>query len=83
MQQQDTLVRKLQSATAYLETFMELYQRNEDPLELVEPLQVVMSMLQEIRREVLLQELTATLHSEDLPEAARNEKVVTIFQLLA
>jgi hypothetical protein len=77
------LTRKLQSATAYVETFLELYQGNEDPLELIQPLHAVMGMLQDIRREVLLQELTTVLNNEDLPETVRNEKVVKIFQLLA
>ncbi len=62
--------------------FLELYQRKEDPLELVQPLHPVMGMLQEIRREVLLPELTTVLNNEDLPETVRNEKVVKIFQLL-
>jgi NAD(P)H-nitrite reductase large subunit len=79
---QEPLARKLQSATAYVETFLELYQRKEDPLELVQPLHAVMGMLQEIRRQILLQELTAVLHNEDLQETVRNEKVVRIFQLL-
>jgi NAD(P)H-nitrite reductase large subunit len=80
---QEPLAQKLQSAIAYLETFLELYQRKEDPLELVQPLHTVMGMLQEIRREVLLQELTTVLNNEDLPRAERKEKVVKIFQLLA
>jgi hypothetical protein len=80
---QDPLARKLQSATAYVETFLELYHRNKDPLELVHPLQTVMGMLQEIRREVLTRELTTVLHNDDLPETVRNEKVIRIFQLLA
>jgi hypothetical protein len=79
---QDSVARKLQSATAYLETFLELYQRKEDPLELIQPLHTVMGMLQEIRRGILLQELTTVLNNEDLPEAVGNEKVVRIFQLL-
>jgi hypothetical protein len=76
---QDPLARKLQSATAYGETFLELYQRKEDPLELIQPLQTVMGMLQEIRREILRQELTTVLNNEDLPETVRTEKVVRIF----
>jgi hypothetical protein len=79
---QDPLARKLQSATAYVETFLELYQSNEDPLELAGQLQAAIDVLREIRREVLLQELTTVLHNEDLPETVRNEKVVKIFQLL-
>jgi hypothetical protein len=79
---QDPLARKLQSATASVETFLELYQRKEDPLALVQPLQRVMGMLQEIRRQVLRQELTTVLNNDDLPETERNEKVVSIFQLL-
>jgi hypothetical protein len=80
---QDPLARKLQSATASVETFLELYQRKEHPLELVQSPHAVMGMLQEIRREILLQELMTVLHNKDLPEAVRNEKVVRIFQLLA
>jgi hypothetical protein len=83
MQSRDTLVRKLQSATAYLETILALYQRKEAPLELVQLLQAMVSVVQEIHREVLLQELTSVLHNEALPTAARKEKVVKIFQLLA
>jgi hypothetical protein len=79
---QDPLARKLQSATTYIETFLELYQRKEDPLELVQPLHTVLGMLQEIRRKVLLRELTTVLNNENLPETVRNEKVVRIFQLL-
>jgi hypothetical protein len=79
---QDPLARKLQSATAYLETLLELYQRTEDPLELIQPLHTVMGMLQDIRREVLTRELTTVLNNEDLPETVRKEKVVSIFQLL-
>jgi hypothetical protein len=79
---QDPVAQKLQSATAYVETFLELYQRKEDLLALVQPLHTVMGMLQEIRREVLLQELTTVLNNEDLPETVRNEKVVRIFHLL-
>jgi hypothetical protein len=80
---QDPLAQELRSAIALVETILELYQRNDDPLELVQSLHVVMGMLQEIRQEVLLQELMAVLNNEDLPEAVRNEKVVRIFQLLA
>jgi hypothetical protein len=83
MQKRDILVQKLQSATAYLETIQEIYQSKEAPLELVQSVQTVVGMLQEIRREVLLQELTSVLHNEALPTAARKEKVVKIFQLLA
>jgi NAD(P)H-nitrite reductase large subunit len=79
---QDPLTRKLESATAYVETFLELYQRKEDPLELVQPLHTVMGMLQEIRREILLQELTTVLHDEAIPAVTRNETVGKIFQLL-
>jgi NAD(P)H-nitrite reductase large subunit len=79
---QGSLARKLQSAIAYVETFLELYQRKEDPLELVQPLEAVVGMLREIRQEVLLQELTTILHNEDLPAATKKEKVVKIFQLL-
>jgi hypothetical protein len=80
---QDLIVRKLQSATAYLETIQEKYQDQETPLELIRPLHAVVSMLHEIRREVLLQELTTILHNEDLPTATRKDKVVKLFQLLA
>ena len=83
MQRKDIIVRKLQSATTYVETLQELYQRKEAPLELVQPLQAVVGMLQEIRREVLLQELTSVLHNEELPAAVRKEKVGKIFRLLA
>jgi DNA-binding FrmR family transcriptional regulator len=79
---QQPIIRKLQSATAYLETIQELYQSNEDPLELAGQLQAAIGVLREIRREVLLQELTTALHNEDLQETVRNEKVVRIFQLL-
>jgi hypothetical protein len=73
------LALKLHSATEYLEPIQELYQRKEAWLELVQLLQAVVSLLQEIRREVLLQELTALLHNEDLPEARRKEKVGKYF----
>ncbi len=82
MQQRETLVRKLQSATAYLETFQEMYQDKAAPLELIEPLQAVVKMLKEIHWEVLIQELRSVLHNADLPAAIRKERVVTIFQLL-
>jgi hypothetical protein len=81
--QQDTLVRKLQSATTYVETLQELYQSREAALEIVQALHEVIDLLQEIRREVLRQELISVLHNEALPIAIRNEKVVKIFQLLA
>ena len=83
MQRKEILVRKMESATTYVETLQELYQRKEAPLELVQALQEVVGLLQEIRREVLLQELTRVLHNGDLPRAERKEKVVKIFQLLA
>jgi hypothetical protein len=82
MQRRETLYRKLQSATAYLETIQEKYQDKELPLELIEPLHAVVSMLQEIRREILLQELTTFLHDEAIPAVIRNETVGKIFQLL-
>jgi hypothetical protein len=82
MHQQDTLVRKLQTATAYLETAQEMYQDKELPLELVHPLEAVVSILREIRRDVLVQELRGILHDEDLPVAIRKERVGKIFQLL-
>jgi hypothetical protein len=80
---QDLTIRKLQSATAYLETIQEVYQDKEAQLELIEPLQAVVSMLQEVHREVLLRELTTVLHNEDLPTATRKDKVAKLFQLLA
>jgi DNA-binding FrmR family transcriptional regulator len=83
MQRKDILVRKLQSAIAYVETLQELYQRKEAPLEIVQSLQAAGGLLQEIRREVLLQELTSVLHNETLPTTARKEKVVKIFKSLA
>jgi hypothetical protein len=79
---QESILRKLQSATAYLETAQEMYQDKEAPLELVHPLEAVVSMLREIRREVLVQELRSILHDEDLPTVIRKEKAVKIFQLL-
>ena len=82
MQRRETLYRKLQSATAYPETIQEKYQDKELPLELIEPLHAVVSMLQEIRREILLQELTTFLHDEAIPAVIRNETVGKIFQLL-
>jgi hypothetical protein len=82
MQQRGTLIGKLQSATAYLETIQDKYQDKEASLELVKPLQAVMGMLHEIRREILLQELKTVLHDEDLQPAIKKEKVVKIFQLL-
>jgi hypothetical protein len=72
----------LQSATAYLETILELYQNKEAPLELAEHLQAVIGMIQKIRWELLIRELTTILHNEALPAATRKEKVVKIFQLL-
>jgi hypothetical protein len=88
--QQDTLARKLQSATVYIETLTEVYQsqvtlgqRKVPPLELVQALQEVVDLLKEIRREVLLQELTRILHNGDLPEVVRNETVGKIFKSLA
>jgi hypothetical protein len=83
MPRKDTLVRKLQSAIAYVETVQELHRSEEAPLEIIQALQAVVAMLQEIRREVLLQELTRILHNEHLSEAARKEKVGKIFQSLA
>ncbi len=83
MQRNDRLVRKLQSAIAYLETFQEMYQDKEAPLELVQPLQAVLGMLREIRREIVLQELAAVLRSETRLTAIQKRKVIKIFQLLA
>jgi hypothetical protein len=82
MQQRDILIRKLQSATTYLDAIQEKYQDKEAPLELIQPLEAVVSVLQEIRREILLQELTNVLHNEAISAAKRNEKVVKLFQLL-
>jgi hypothetical protein len=82
MQRKDVVVRKLQSATDYLETAQEMYQDNEAPLELVHPMAAVVSMLRDIRREVLVQELRSILHAEDLPTAIRKERIGKIFQLL-
>jgi hypothetical protein len=82
MQRKETLIRKLQSAIAYLETAQEMYQDNEASLELVHPLEAVVSMLREIRQEVLVQELRGILHDEGLPVAIRKERVGKIFQLL-
>jgi hypothetical protein len=82
MQQRDTIIQKLQSATAYLETFQEKYQDKAAPLELVEPLHAVVEMLKEIHREVLIQEVRSVLHDGDLPAAKRKERLVTLFQLL-
>jgi Sec7-like guanine-nucleotide exchange factor len=81
--QQDTLSRKLQSATVYVETLMEVYQSREAALEIVQALQEVIDLLQEIRREVLRQELTSIMHNEDLPETVRKERVGKIFKSLA
>jgi DNA-binding FrmR family transcriptional regulator len=83
MQRNDILVLKLRSATAYVETILELYQSKEDPLLLAQQLKSVSGLLHEIRRELLTQELTAILRNEALPVATRNEKVVKIFQSLA
>jgi sulfite reductase beta subunit-like hemoprotein len=87
---QESIISKLQSATAYIEAIQELYQRNvrrsqrrEARLEFVQLLQAVGGMLHEIRREVLLRELTSVLHDETVPAATKKEKVVKIFQLLA
>jgi hypothetical protein len=82
MQQRETLIRKLQSATAYLAAIQEKYQDKEVPLELVEPLQAVVGVLHEIQREVLLQELTTVLHNAALPVKTRKDKVVNVFHLL-
>jgi DNA-binding FrmR family transcriptional regulator len=71
MQQRDILIRKVQSATAYLETAQEMYQDKEAPLELVQLLEAVIGVLQEIRRDVITQELTSVLENEALPAATR------------
>jgi DNA-binding FrmR family transcriptional regulator len=83
MQRRVILTRKLQSATTSLETIQKKYQGKAAPLELIQLLHAVVGMLQEIRREVLLQELTSVLRNEALPAARRKEKVARIFQLLA
>ena len=59
-----------------------MYQDKEVPLALIEPLHAVGSMLQEIRREILLQELATVLRSETRWTAIQKEKVVALFQLL-
>ncbi len=82
MQQRETLYRKLQSAAAYLETCQEMYQDKEEPLALIESLHAVVSMLEEIRREILRQELATVLRSETRLTAMQKKKVVNIFQLL-
>ena len=82
MQQREALIRKLQSATADLETIQAQYQDKAAPLALIQPLHAVMEMLQEIHREVVLQELRSVLHNEDLPAAIRKEKIGALFQLL-
>jgi hypothetical protein len=74
MQQRETLIQKLQSATAYLETIQGKYQDKEAPLALIQPLHAVIGMLQEIRRQILLQELTTILHNEALSRATQKEK---------
>jgi phosphopantothenate synthetase len=51
--------------------------------EIVQALQEVIDLLQEIRREVLRQELTSVLHNETLSVETRKERVAKIFQLLA
>jgi hypothetical protein len=81
MQRKHVVARKLQSATAYLGTAQEMYQDDEAAIDLLHPLTAVVSMLQEIRREILLQELRSVLHNADLPAAIRKKKVVAIFQL--
>jgi hypothetical protein len=82
MQRREILIRKLQSATAYLETIQKKYQDKDAPLELIELLHEVVEMLKEIHREVLIQELRNVLHNANLPAAKRKKKVVTLFQLL-
>jgi hypothetical protein len=84
------IVHTLQSAATQLEAVLKLYQsqvrlgqRKEDPLKLLQQLHGVGIVLQKIRWEVLLQELTRVLHNGDLPEAVRNEKVGKIFKSLA
>jgi hypothetical protein len=83
MQRRNRLVRKWQSATAYLEAIQEKYQDKEAPLELAEHLHAVIGVLKEIHREVVIQELRSVLNNEDLPATRRKEKVIKLFQLLA
>ena len=82
MQQREALIRKLQSATASLETIQAQYQDKAAPLALIEPLHAVMEMLQEIHREVVLQELRSNVLNADMPAAIRKEKGGALFQLL-
>jgi DNA-binding FrmR family transcriptional regulator len=77
----EPLVPKFQSEIAQLEAILNLYQRKEDPLKLAQQLQAVIGTVNEIRWDLLTQELTTVLHNEDLPAARRKEKVVRIFQL--
>jgi hypothetical protein len=82
MQRRDTLVQKLQSTTAYLETILEKYQNNEEPLLLAEQLQGVSGALKKIYREVVLQELTRVVNNEALPAATRKATGAKLFQLM-
>jgi DNA-binding FrmR family transcriptional regulator len=79
---QESPARKLHSVIAYLETITELYESNKDQLLLAQQLKAVSGLLREIRRELLIQELTTVLHNKDLPETARKETVAKIFHLL-
>jgi hypothetical protein len=81
MQRRDTLVQKLQSTTTYLETILEKYQNNEDPLKLAQQLQGVIGKLAKIRREVITQELTRVGNDEALPAATRKATGAKLFQL--
>jgi hypothetical protein len=79
---QDALVGKLQAATAYLETIQEKYQDKEAPLKLAEQLHAVIGLLDEIHREVVMQELTSVLQNETLPTATRKATVAKLFHLV-
>jgi hypothetical protein len=80
---QESPAHKLRSVIVYLETIMEMYESKEDQLLLAQQLKSVSGLLQEIRRGLLIQELTTVLHNENLPETASKEKVAKIFHLLA
>jgi DNA-binding FrmR family transcriptional regulator len=79
---QESPAHRLRSVIVYLETIMEMYESQKNQLLLAQQLKSAIGLLQEIRRELLIQELTTVLHNEDLPETARKEKIATIFHLL-
>lgn len=79
---QESPAYRLRSAIVYLETITEMYESNKDQLLLAQQLKTVSGLLREIRRDLLIQELTTVLHNEDLPGTARKEKVAKIFHLL-